>query len=182
MENTNTETEKPPIPRDFTKTHKYFDQLTIVCKSVCKDEKRYAMCHIEINENHIVSTNGYQFACLDNFGIVPGRYVAYKCNKQIIGLSPITVNGNFPKYMDILPDPIDTEDRCTIRPGSFCVKEGKLSLLMFDIVTEGAAVSIPMLKDFMSAASFFVSSKDKPIHFYAENFIGVIMPFDTSAK
>jgi len=165
---------------EFKKNHKYFKQLQMVCRCVGKTHKRYALCHIEVNENHIVATDGRRLGCLDNFGITPGWYRVTKCTKTIIELFPDTVEGNFPVYEDIIPELCREDEKITIKTPEY--QEGmnidisKLSRLAYDISQFKTMVYVDYLKDFLNCDSFHVIAPDRPVCFFSEGFIGIIMP------
>ena len=163
---------------DYTKANKYFDQLTMVCKSVAKEATRYALCHIEVNEKHIVATDGRRMACLDNFGIEPGRYMVHRCTKTQIVIMPVDVDGNFCSYQDILPENIRGDEKIKISDGVFAIKDGRLTSLLYNIAKHGACLPVSFVKDFQAADSFHVISGDRPVAFYAQNFVCIIMPVD----
>ena len=160
---------------EFTRTHKYFEQILMVCRSVAKkDSNRFSMKYIEVNDKHIVATDGHRLACLDNFGIEPGQYIPVKVTKSKIQIESTEIKGNFPKYQDIMPASTMKTERA-IMPDH---PDHPLSLLVFGIAKHGACVKVSYAKDFMACDSYYVISKNRPVAFYAKNFVGIIMPIN----
>lgn len=166
---------------EFNKSHKFFSQLSMVCKSVSKESMRYALTIIEVNEKHIVATDGRRLACLDNFGIDPGRYEVVKCTKSLIKLCTTDLEGNFPKYTDIIPECSREEDKKKMQtpdnawnlPNAI---KAKVSSVMFLLGVAGVCVYTDYLADFIACTDFYATESDRPVAFYADSFVGVIMP------
>ena len=164
--------------KEFTRYYKYFSQLTMVCKSVATKSTRYALCHIEVNDKHIIGLDGRRMACLDNFGIEPGRYLIHKCTVSKITIMPVDVEGKFPQYVDILPETIREDEKTKITDGDFRCKDGRLTSLLYNIAKRGVCLPVSFVKDYQNTDKFHVISGKRPVAFYAENFVGVIMPVD----
>ena len=173
---------------EFTKAHNYFDMLKMVCNSVAKDSTRYALCHVEVNEKHIVSTDGRRLALMDNNGILePGRYsIGKNIQSKIQLFKDDTIEGNFPKYEDIIP--IDYEKTSKKLQG---VVLDTLTQTAFRIFSKGVCITLDFIKDYLSADRFYIQESDKPdiadntrpVVFTSElsngiKFVGVIMPIN----
>jgi len=164
---------------EFTKIHKYFNQLSMISKSIAKEPTRYALDNIEVNDKHIVATDGKRLACLDNFGIDSGRYKVTKCTKSLIQWFPVEPEGNFPKYEDIIPEAPREDEKQLIKEASSPYhkpKEGKTTILAYDIAQHKTLVYMPYLVEYQDCESFYVTSPDRPVQFFAESFVGIIMP------
>jgi len=161
---------------EITKTHKYFDQMRMVCLCVPKEATRYALNYVEVNEKHIVGTDGHRMACLDNFGLPIGRYKVAKITKTKVEIyiDP-DADGNYPKYQDIIPETIREDEKEKI---PLMYEMHGLSILHYRIAKKGVCLNISFLKDFMECDTYHVIDKDRPVSFYKENFVAVIRPID----
>ena len=159
---------------EFTKTHKYFKQLAMVVKSVSKENVRYGINQILVDDKNIVATDGKRLACLKTtLGLPAGRYVCVKNTKTMIQLVPVEVYGNWPKYEYILSEPPKEDEKQQVASG---VDVEALSITAYKIAQHKTAANIEYLRDYMACDSFYVSEPDRPIQFYAEDFHAIIMP------
>ena len=163
---------KGNIMLEYEKHHKYFERIRMVALSVAKEATRYQITTIEVNEKHIVGTDGRRLACLDNFGIKPGRYAVTKCTKSKVVLFPSELEGNFPKYEDIIPEPCKDENKCNL--------PNNISIAHHHISKAGACIDIAYLKDYIETSEFYVNGKDRPVVFYDTDFVAVILPMNAN--
>ena len=157
---------------EFKKVHKYFNQLRMVCLSVAADDTRYALSGVMVDEKYIVGCDGKRMACLENFGIDPGYYDVCKVNKSVIKLEPKELEGNFPKYQDILPEKTPRKDELNVIPDC----STSVSVWHYRIAQAGMGIIIKQLQDYADADDWYVLAADRPLQIYAKEFVAVIMP------
>jgi hypothetical protein len=157
---------------EIKKTHPKFDQLRMVCLSVSKEDTRYTLAGVMVNEKHIVGTDGRRMACLDNFGIDAGYYCVCKVTKSLILMAPKELEGNYPKYDDVMPKESPRKDDLNVIPDC----GPGVSVWHYRIAKAGRCVNIKYLADYAAADDWYVSDVDRPLQIYAQGFVALIMP------
>ena len=164
---------------ELRKSHKFFREMKMVCNCVPNDQTRYALNCIVVTDKDIVSTDGRRLAKLDNFGVDPGRYIIIKNTKSLIQITAAEIEGNYPNYDDIIPDlPREDEKKVFTAFDSSKYETHKLlSLFLFKLATEDkVCIHVDYLKDFIYSDSYYVCDPERPVMFFADCFIGIIMP------
>ncbi len=83
-----------------------FDPLCRVCRAIAKDESRYFMNMLVVEEDWIVATDGRRihFMPREKTGIEPGKYTVEKMIKSKLILEPVVNDDSiFPHWRRILP-------------------------------------------------------------------------------
>jgi hypothetical protein len=85
-----------------------FDRMAFVTKAICKDETRFFMCVLHVEEtktgSRLVGTDGHRLHVADiSQKIASGNYKV-KASKDAIALSPADADISFPNWPRVIPD------------------------------------------------------------------------------
>jgi hypothetical protein len=172
-------------------------EITFLSRAVCRDERRYFMCHILIEPSDVepgkfrgVSSDGKRLhivdplSCPDNIGVEPGNWRSLKTKGNCSWMAHIKSNaGQFPPYRKFIPhdEPAFTFELPGI-PRGYCMLENMPYLVkFFREFPEPTAINM----NYMDALDCFRAwtvkwyESNKPVLFESGTYTAVIMPMRT---